>query len=227
MNAEDDSQKLIGQVREHATRHRASARLRASIVERVAAEEARGGRRAWPSASSWRRAWPRAWIGAAGFACGALVAAAALLIARPLLDGERGLEAELVGSHVRSLMAGHLTDVASSDQHTVKPWFQGRLDYSPPVEDLSAGEFPLVGARLDVLRGQPVAALVYRHRAHTINVFVWPTTAREGLQHGARQGFNVVHWQDGAMQYWLVSDLNAQELDAFAALLRSRGPPSR
>lgn len=172
-----------------------------------------------------RRARPRqAWWRAPALAALALVAMlsggigywAAVAVPR---DGILG---QVVDAHVRSLLAQHLTDVASSDQHTVKPWFNGRIDGAPPVRDLTVEGFPLVGGRLDYLDGRPVAALVYRHRQHPINLFVWPH--RDGSAEPAlateRRGYNIRHWQAGDLDYWLVSDLDMAELAQLEALLR-------
>ena len=134
---------------------------------------------------------------------------------------------EIVSGHVRSLMADHLTDVASSDKHTVKPWFDGKLDFSPAVVDLADHGFPLVGGRLDYLGNRSVAALVYARQKHFINLFVWPSR-REG-DFGepklSRHGFHLIHWNAAEMSYWAVSDLNPAELEEFAGLMRNRMAP--
>ena len=136
-------------------------------------------------------------------------------------SGPVALTDELVTGHVRSLMVDHLTDVAASDRHTVKPWFNGKLDFAPPVADLAKGNFPLTGGRLDYIGGRPVAALVYGRRAHVINVFV-STAAPAGpatLSHG---GYNVVRWRSDDLTFWAVSDLNLRELEEFGAAFRER-----
>ncbi len=132
------------------------------------------------------------------------------------------LAQQVVDSHVRSLLANHLTDVASSDQHTVKPWFDGRLDTAPPVSDFAAQGFPLVGGRLDYLDHRPVAALVYRHRQHPINLFVWADPSRQGPAAGSleRQGYNIRHWRQGDLAFWLISDADSATLARLEELLR-------
>jgi anti-sigma factor RsiW len=127
----------------------------------------------------------------------------------------------VVESHVRALMGDHLLDVPSFDQHTVKPWFLGKLDFSPPVTDIGAVGFPLVGGRLDYIEGRPVAAVVYGRRQHMINLFVWPASdTRPAIDARSIRGFQVRHWLRGGMSFWAVSDLDDRELDEFARALQ-------
>jgi anti-sigma factor RsiW len=118
-------------------------------------------------------------------------------------------------------MADHLADVASSDQHTVKPWFSGKLDFSPTVVDFAQQGFPLIGGRLDYLNQRPVAALAYRHRQHVVNLFVWPDKTRRDApqQIVSRQGYQLIHWTEAGMCYWVISDMNIQDLSEFKRLL--------
>jgi anti-sigma factor RsiW len=155
-----------------------------------------------------------------GFALGSVMSAlAASGIGFVVLRDARGdrLSGEAISAHLRSLQSEHLTDVLSSDQHTVKPWFNGKLDLAPPVPDLTAQGFTLIGGRLDFLDGKPVAALVYRRRAHVINVFVGqqPGSGASAAKLQIVQGFNVLRWRDGGLSLLAVSDLNAQELEEF------------
>ena len=133
---------------------------------------------------------------------------------------------EIASSHVRSLQANHLMDVASTDQHTVKPWFDGKLDFAPPVINLATNNFPLVGGRLDFIAEHPVAALVYQRDKHLINLFVWPVASQNATsdKFHVERGYNILHWETAGMTFWAVSDLNRGELEKFEHLLRS--PPA-
>jgi anti-sigma factor RsiW len=172
-----------------------------------------------------REGWvPRAIRIAVPMAIGAMLA---LIVAPRAFHPAAGqqLASEVVASHVRSLMATHLMDVASTDQHTVKPWFNGKLDFSPPVTDFAKEGFPLVGGRLDYINGRPVAALVYQRGRHVINVFMWPATgdATSAERIETEHGYNVEQLMVAGMNCWVVSDLNSQELDKFAGLIRAKG----
>jgi len=128
---------------------------------------------------------------------------------------------QVVANHVRSLLAAHLVDVTSSDQHTVKPWFDGKIDFAPVVRDLSANGFPLVGGRLDYLDGKTVVALVYHRNKHPINLFITPapTNRNSPPRLTTRRGYSVFSWTNGGMNYWAASDLNEAELREFAKLV--------
>jgi len=155
-----------------------------------------------------------------GFAAGAALSgaiAASLVVTVFRIDQERMIAGEVVSAHIRSLQAGHLMDIETSDQHTVKPWFNGKLDVSPPVVDLTTQGFTLLGGRLDYIDGEPVAAVVYQRRKHVINLFVAQRLgrARAGVSSAAMQGYNVRNWSEGGLDFWVVSDINAPELDEF------------
>jgi anti-sigma factor RsiW len=182
---------------------------------RNAVREASGSRPARPldAMSGWR-----ALALAASFA---IVAAGAWRLGATY--GARESMADgIIASHVRSLMPGHLTDVLSTDQHTVKPWFNGKIDFSPPVADFAGRGYPLLGGRLDYAAGRPVAALVYGRRQHVINVFLWPAgEAARGVVESDSRGYNSINWTTPRFTYWVVSDLGLPELREFAALLQT------
>jgi len=207
-------------IRDKADYHAAPAWLEARVRAAIpSGPENVSARSAW-----WRWLTPAGAVAAdwlrpaASFAAVALVTwVVALGTMRPSED-ER-ITQEVLASHVRSTLASRFYDVASSDQHTVKPWLSARLPFSPPVADLSASGFELVGGRLDYIGAQPVAVLVYKRRAHLIDVFVWPVEAQKTGQTLVRDGFNIEHFAKNGMDYWLVSDLSRNELDDFARLL--------
>jgi anti-sigma factor RsiW len=170
---------------------------------------------------------PWNWLGLA-----AALAVAVLLVWNLAPDlrrpgAEQFLATELIASHVRSLMVDHLTDMASSDQHTVKPWFDGKLDFAPSVVNPASDGFPLVGGRLDYLNNRPVAALVYQRRKHFINVFIWPIETGDATATKAisRQGYQLLHWVDHDLSYWAVSDASGDELVALKELIEKQTTP--
>ena len=168
------------------------------------------------------------------FAAGLSLAAAVLFgffLAQSLYrhSGEQALLAELTDSHIRSLIGTHLTDVISSDQHTVRPWFEGKLDFAPPVENLSSQGFPLVGGRVEYIGGRSVAALVYERRKHFINLFVWPAEAgnREVKGEKPQRGYNVVRWRASGMNYCAVSEVAEDDLRKFVVAWSDATAPTR
>src|SRR5437762_8779936 len=167
---------------------------------------------------------PWNWLGlAAGIILAAIIAFNVVPRAqRP--EADQFLATQLIASHARSLMANHLTDVASSDQHTVKPWLDAKLDFAPAVVDLSEKGFPLIGGRLDYLDNRPVAALIYQRRQHFLNLFVWPLgPGRAGSTKAmTRQGYQLLHWVDSDLNYWAVSDINEKELQEFKQLFEEQ-----
>lgn len=198
-------------IHDSAPRYAAPSALRRNVERAIA--------RAHPA--SWRAHWSdllRTHLRPALLAPGIALAAVALLVFTP-----RGpdLAEELVTSHVRSLQESHLMDVVSTDRHTVKPWFAGRIDYAPQVVDLAPSGFPLVGGRLDYVAGRPVAVLVYRRGAHVINVFVFPADRQGPFFGRERDGYHFSTAEASGMRFIAVSDVNAADLKAFAAMLAS------
>ena len=176
--------------------------------------------RAAPTASADRRSLLRGF--AMGSAVSAIAATGLFAIVLRNDDAER-IQSEVVSAHLRSLQAGHLTDVISTDQHTVKPWFNGKLDVSPPVIDLTTQGFTLIGGRLDYVDARAIGAVVYRRRQHVINLFVAQTgsTERRAAKIEMVQGFNIRHWSDRGLNYWAVSDLAKDELADFGEKFES------
>ena len=185
----------------------ASPRLRAQLAQQLGGESPKE-----------RRRWN--WLPIATFsAVAALLAISAVVVLTQRSSSAR-LQAELIDAHVRSLQPGHLMDVESTDQHTVKPWFDGKLEFIPPVTDFSQQGYPLLGGRLDVVEGHNVAALVYGRRKHVINLFIWPSGKEMLSAAGSQQGFNWLTWRSGDMQFSLVSDVSAGDLRELRSLLQ-------
>jgi anti-sigma factor RsiW len=196
-------------LRDQMPRFRAPDTLRARVRAAVRAET---------NQTAYHRRYP--WRALAVAASLAVVAFGSWQLALRRAGGE-DITNQVLASHVRSLMPGHLTDVLSSDQHTVKPWFNGKLDFSPPVSDFAGHGFPLIGGRLDYVGGRQVAVLAYGRRQHVINVFLWPTERGRtgGGSAKTRQGYHLLHWTTPAYSYWVASDLGLPELRDFETLL--------
>jgi anti-sigma factor RsiW len=172
-----------------------------------------------------RQAWNWNWLTGAMSGAAAVCLALLLTVTLTRPSSEQQLAQEIVSGHIRSLMASHALDVVSTDQHTVKPWFNGKLDFSPPVKDLAAQEFPLIGGRLDYLGRRSVAALVFQRHKHIINLFIWPAKAADSNPAACetRQGYHLIHWSEAGMVFWAVSDLNEKELMEFVQDFTARG----
>jgi anti-sigma factor RsiW len=174
-------------------------------------------------ASLKRKVRPARWLAPLALAAAlALTLAGTWAVLRAGRSGNELIAQDVVSGHVRSLMANHLTDVPSSDRHTVKPWFLGKLDFSPEVRDLAPEGFPLIGGRLDYVSQKPAAALVYQRGKHIINLFVWKADGRSEA-HESRQGYNLAHWNNAGLSYWAVSDVNSADLEQFSKLMQN--PP--
>jgi anti-sigma factor RsiW len=202
-------------------RERIQSSLREEIAEPPARKVVRDSqvlfRRRQPELRTILLGTPWNWLGLAAAIIFAAIIALNLVPRLQRPGADQFLATQLIASHVRSLMANHLTDVASSDQHTVKPWLDAKLDFAPAVVDLSSEGFPLIGGRLDYLDNRPVAALIYQRRKHFINLFVWPAApdATRTPKTITRQGYQLLHWTDSDFNYWAVSDVNANDLQTF------------
>lgn len=210
-------QSLKKALKHDALFHAAPEDFRRSLQQKLRAEagiEAAPTRKPSRFGSSWNWNWLNP--ASVGFATACLALVLGFAVTRPSAQSQ--LEQEIVSGHIRSLMADHALDVVSTDQHTVKPWFDGKLTFAPPVKDLAAQDFPLIGGRLDYLGGNPVAALVFHRHKHVINLFVWPTTDSDTAPApiAPRAGYQLIHWTRAGMTFWAVSDVNAGELLAFA-----------
>ncbi|MBV8505346.1 MAG: anti-sigma factor, partial [Alphaproteobacteria bacterium] len=203
-------ERLRDDIRRSAPVHRAPEALRSQIRFALRREAAASTRPVAP-----------AWL---AYAASILLAVAVGSGGTFVLLGDRQTDTmagEIIDSHLRSLLEAHLTDVASSDQHTVKPWFAGRTDLSPPAVDLRTEGFPLVGGRLDLIAGKPVPALVYKRREHVINLFVLPASPADHGETVTRRGYNLRHWDEGDLGFWAVTDAAPSELADFERLFRA------
>ncbi len=208
----DQQQNLITLTEEELPRFQAPFFLKTRIRASLRAEEPR------PAMNTWWRFWPATWVYAGAFA---LVVITLFLFF--WLKPSTSLFQEVIADHIRSLQVNHLMDVASTDQHTVKPWFVGKLTYSPTVIDLSNSGYPLIGGRLDVLRHQEVSAIVYQRRKHYINLFIYPsdpTILKD--QFYQNEGYHVFIWSRSGMNYAAVSELNEKELREFVSLIQAQ-----
>jgi len=207
----EDVNKLRAAIKTQATRYKLPPDVYARVADLTSA----------PSVGSFKSWMPLKW-GAMGAAMSMAACMLLFIVLRP--DQQYLLQQEIVTSHIHSLQDGHLTDVISTDQHTVKPWFNGRLDISPPVVDLAKDGFPLIGGRLDYLDDHAAAVLVYKYNSHVINLFVWhqKQTSIDLEQSSLQQGYNMRHWQHGDLQFWAVSDVNPVKLAEFEHIYSTR-----
>jgi len=208
-------------------------RIQSSLREEIAEQPARAVAPDARPQSATKQPEPRSilfgtswnWLALAAAIIFAAIIAWNLLPGLQRSDAEQFLASQLIASHVRSLMANHLADVASSDQHTVKPWLDAKLDFAPPVVDLANADFPLIGGRLDYLDNRSVAALIYQRRKHFINLFVWPASdvsRRTKAKEISHQGYHLLHWIEGDFNYWAVSDVNKEDLQNFQHLFEEQ-----
>jgi anti-sigma factor RsiW len=204
---------LSARVRGAIDRPMAPDVLKARIRGELAREEPGGA--VTRASNRWR-------LAAAGLVIAVLSATAGAYFVNRPVSHERIVGEQVLSSHVRSLMPGHLTDVASNDQHNVKPWFAGRASFSPAVPRLDSAGFPLVGGRLDYVGERVAAAIVYARRQHVINVFSWPEAGARGGDPTVikDRGYHLVRWVDNGVEYWAASDVSVADLNTFVAVFR-------
>lgn len=212
-NSLEQMESLRRRIRRSALSEQASPEFREKITQQLGL--------AYNGPARETSAWRWLLVPAFGLIAVAAVFWAALALVQPHTNSAQ-ITAELIDAHVRSLQPGHLTDVISTDQHTVKPWFDGKLDFIPPVADYSEQGFPLEGGRLDVVDGHNVAALIYGRRKHTINLFIWPERGADVLSgsSGSRQGYNWLLWKRGVNRFCLVSDVSLADLHELKDLIQ-------
>jgi anti-sigma factor RsiW len=209
-------QELVGQVRRHAERFTTPDQVRRRVLAALPADVAPGPVHALPAR--------RRWLNGGAWAASAMALAASLVLFLATPGQQDTLSRDLVTAQIRSLMPDHLTDVPSSDQHTVKPWFNGRVALSPPAPNLAEDGFPLIGGRLDYVDQHTAAVLVYGRSKHIINLFIWavPGAPDHALRADNRNGYNLLEWTQAGIAYAAVSDVNRADLDAFQHLWLAR-----
>jgi anti-sigma factor RsiW len=214
----DEHASLARAVGKNATYYQASPELAVRIRQNIDAPSPRT-----PAPETPRRRMPPDWrrwfqLGVAVAATVVVTMTATLYLSS--LNADEALPAQIVNAHARAVLTNHQTDVASSDQHTVKPWLSSKLDFSPPVIDLTTTGFPLRGGRIDYVEGRLAAVLIYTHRQHMIDLYIWPDARSQLVMNlsrtASKNGFNMVHWNRAGMTYWAISDVNASDLQAFA-----------
>ena len=218
----DDDLKTALHIKRELTRYAAPDALSQRILQDIAENQPSLPAIGWHQRSkNWFFNLEKKWaLLPTGFATGVLATFVGMQLF--MLPPQDALTQDIASSHVRSLMADHLTDVVSTDTHTVKPWFMGKLDYAPPVNDFAAHGFALQGGRMDYLDQRAVAALVYQRKEHVINVYVWPGAQTNTTPKSTtRKGFNMLNWRSDGMVYWLVSDISADELVEFSQIIRA------
>jgi len=206
--------KLRSLLQARAPRYAAPPHLRSKIITAVRSTQRESRLRRW---------FPMGWLQFGGSLAVTVLLTSAVTYYSVLSSNTGRVVDEVVATHVRSLVTNHLTDVESTDQHTVRPWFNGKVDFSPPVQDLAAQGFPLVGGRLDYVDGRPIAALLYRHRQHWISVFMWPEQSGKDSAPRAfsKRGYDITQWSAEGLCFYVVSDIARPELDQLVTLLRS------
>jgi anti-sigma factor (TIGR02949 family) len=213
VNALDALESLRSSINVAQLYEKAPTQLRKKVLADVGAKRSIV---AFPSPKVWT------WLAVAAALLLAAYIGTRLIYSQRAGNYETVLAAEIVDAHLRSLQPGHLTDVVSTDQHTVKPWFDGKIDFSPPVRDFADQGFPLQGGRIDVVHGRTVAALVYARRKHFVNVFIWPTDEKDSApSSGSQQGYQWIEWRKGGMEFCAVTDAAPSALTELHSLLIS------
>ena len=210
----EGEQELVGLIQSETPRFKPSPFLKTRIQAALRAEKSSSATIPW-----WKRL-------SLGSPYSGLAGAAAMLVILAVgffsTQGIPEIAQDAVADHVRSLQVNHLMDVASTDQHTVKPWFAGKLDYSPQIVDLATSGYPLVGGRLDVLDHRNVAAIIYQRRKHYINLFIWPSNADSVHGNFNQNGYHVLCWTKSGMNYVAVSEIGEKELKEFTAMIQDQ-----